>query len=73
MIDKKLFIIGIAGGTGSGKTRAAKNLIAKFNESDMALIEQYSYYDHMHIYKQIFFIYSLTNFSLKKTPKMTQV
>ncbi len=47
MIDKKLFIIGIAGGTGSGKTRAAKNLIAKFNESDIALIEQDSYYNDL--------------------------
>ena len=43
-MKNKLYIVGISGGTGSGKTRAAKNLLLKFNPSEIALIEQDSYY-----------------------------
>tara|TARA_B100000029_G_C17498661_1_gene931848 strand:+ start:467 stop:1099 length:633 start_codon:yes stop_codon:yes gene_type:complete len=46
-MKKKLFIIGIAGGSGSGKTRAAKNLLERFDENDIALIEQDSYYNDL--------------------------
>ena len=43
MADKSLFI-GIAGGTGSGKTSIAKAITAEFGKSEVALIEQDSYY-----------------------------
>jgi len=43
-MKNKLYIVGISGGTGSGKTRAAKNLLLRFNPSEIALIEQDSYY-----------------------------
>ena len=46
-MKKKLFIIGIAGGSGSGKTRAAKTLLERFDENDIALIEQDSYYNDL--------------------------
>lgn len=49
-MSTKIFIIGIAGGTGSGKTRAATNLLEKFSENDVVLLEQDSYYkDLKHI------------------------
>ena len=37
-------LIGIAGGTGSGKTSIAKELSSNFRKSDIILIEQDSYY-----------------------------
>ena len=43
-MKNKLYIVGISGGTGSGKTRASKNLLLKFSPSDIALIELDSYY-----------------------------
>ncbi len=44
MIDNNSILIGIAGGTGSGKTSIAKKLSSKFDKSDIILIEQDSYY-----------------------------
>ena len=40
----KIIIIGIAGGTGSGKTTIAKALQKKCNENDLLIIKQDSYY-----------------------------
>ena len=37
-------LIGIAGGTGSGKTSVARELLTNFNNTDIAVIEQDSYY-----------------------------
>jgi uridine kinase len=44
MMDKKAILIGIAGGTGSGKTSIAKAIASDFGKSEVALIEQDSYY-----------------------------
>lgn len=45
-----MFIIGIAGGTGSGKTSIAKALISNFDQKKINLIQQDSYYkDLSHI------------------------
>ena len=43
-MDKYAILIGIAGGTGSGKTSIAKAIASDFGESEVALIEQDSYY-----------------------------
>ena len=43
-MDKYTTLIGIAGGTGSGKTSIAKAISSDFAKSDVALIEQDSYY-----------------------------
>jgi len=43
-MNKYAILIGIAGGTGSGKTSVAKALAADFKKSEVALIEQDSYY-----------------------------
>ncbi len=43
-MDKFAILIGIAGGTGSGKTSVAKAIAADFGKSDVALIELDSYY-----------------------------
>ena len=43
-MNKYAILIGIAGGTGSGKTSIAKAIAADFGKSDVALIEQDSYY-----------------------------
>ncbi|KQL55927.1 MULTISPECIES: uridine kinase [Bacillaceae] len=43
-------IIGVAGGTGSGKTTVAKEIFNQFNQSSIVLIEQDAYYknqDHL--------------------------
>ncbi|UTR07879.1 uridine kinase [Alkalihalobacillus sp. LMS6] len=43
-------IIGVAGGTGSGKTTVAKEIFSQFNQSSIVLIEQDAYYknqDHL--------------------------
>jgi len=49
-MKKKSILIGIAGGTGSGKTTVAKALSAEFGNSEVALLEQDSYYkDLAHI------------------------
>lgn len=39
-----MFIIGIAGGTGSGKTSIAKEIISDFDQKKINLIQQDSYY-----------------------------
>ena len=41
---KKPVIIGIAGGTGSGKSTITKELIKLIDEKDVTIIEQDSYY-----------------------------
>ena len=49
---KKTILIGIAGGTGSGKTSVANAILAEFSQSEVALIQQDSYYKdlkHLHI------------------------
>lgn len=43
-MEKYAILIGIAGGTGSGKTSVAKAIAADFGKSEVALIEQDSYY-----------------------------
>ena len=43
-MNKKAILIGIAGGTGSGKTSVAKAITQNFDRNDVALIEQDSYY-----------------------------
>jgi len=43
-MDKYTILIGIAGGTGSGKTSIAKAIASDFGKSEVALIEQDSYY-----------------------------
>ena len=43
-MDKYAILIGIAGGTGSGKTSIAKAIASDFGKSDVALIEQDAYY-----------------------------
>ena len=43
-MDKYAIFIGIAGGTGSGKTSIAKAIASDFEKSEVALIEQDSYY-----------------------------
>ncbi|MBN2601156.1 MAG: uridine kinase [Candidatus Marinimicrobia bacterium] len=41
---KQSILIGIAGGTGSGKTSMAKNIVRDFNPDQVLIIEQDSYY-----------------------------
>jgi uridine kinase len=41
---KKAILIGIAGGTGSGKTSMANNIVRDFNPDQVVVIEQDSYY-----------------------------
>ena len=43
-MDKYGILIGITGGTGSGKTSIAKAISAEFGKSEVTLIEQDSYY-----------------------------
>jgi uridine kinase len=40
-------IIGIAGGTGSGKTSLAKGILSEYGEGEVAVIEQDSYYNDL--------------------------
>ena len=44
---KKTILIGIAGGTGSGKTSVANAILAEFSSSEVALIQQDSYYHNL--------------------------
>ena len=47
---KRAILIGIAGGTGSGKTSMAKNIVRDFDPEQVIIIEQDSYYhDLSHI------------------------
>lgn len=47
---KRPILIGITGGTGSGKSTVAKEICKKFNEDCIAMIEQDSYYkDQSHL------------------------
>lgn len=41
---KRPVLIGITGGTGSGKSTVAKEIYNKFDEACIAMIEQDSYY-----------------------------
>ncbi|MEA2106157.1 MAG: GTP-binding protein, partial [Bacteroidota bacterium] len=44
------FIIGIAGGTGSGKTTVVKKIVARLPKNEVAIIPQDSYYrDNEHL------------------------
>ena len=43
-MNSKAFLIGIAGGTGSGKTSLAKSIVSHFNPSEIDMIQQDSYY-----------------------------
>ena len=58
MILNDSILIGIAGGTGSGKTSFAKELSSYFSKSDIVLIEQDSYYK------------DLTNISISEREKI---
>lgn len=47
---KKPIIIGVTGGSGSGKTSVSRAILSKFEDSDIALIEHDSYYkDQSHL------------------------
>ncbi|WP_209122868.1 uridine kinase [Alkalihalobacillus sp. BA299] len=49
-MKRKPIIIGVAGGTGSGKTTVAKEIFHQFNEKSIVLIEQDAYYkDQSHL------------------------
>ncbi len=41
---KSSILIGVAGGTGSGKTSMARNIVSNFNPEQVVIIEQDSYY-----------------------------
>ncbi|MFA9557145.1 uridine kinase [Evansella sp. AB-rgal1] len=43
-MSKKPVIIGVAGGSGSGKTTVANKIFCKFHDQDIVLIEQDAYY-----------------------------
>jgi len=44
---KKMILIGIAGGTGSGKTSVANAILAEFSNNEVVLIQQDSYYQNL--------------------------
>ncbi|MGT2771798.1 uridine kinase [Streptococcus marimammalium] len=47
---KKPIIIGVTGGSGSGKTSVSRAILSKFEDSDIAMIEHDSYYkDQSHL------------------------
>jgi uridine kinase len=48
-VEKNCVIIGIAGGSGSGKTTVARRLLETFQEEDAVLIEQDAYYKELDI------------------------
>ena len=50
IINKKMLIVGIAGGTGSGKTTVVKKIINKLPKESVAILSQDSYYkDQSHL------------------------
>lgn len=50
MTQQRPLVLGIAGGTGSGKTTVAEELCARLGEEDYALVNQDSYYkDNAHL------------------------
>ncbi|MDT8861504.1 uridine kinase [Alkalihalobacillus sp. MEB130] len=55
-MSKKPIVIGVAGGTGSGKTTVAKEIFYQFNEQSIVLIEQDAYYkdqSHLHFEERL--------------------
>lgn len=46
-MTQKAILIGVAGGTGSGKTSVARTLAQHFGKNEVALIEQDSYYNDL--------------------------
>ena len=49
-MDRKPLIIGVSGGTGSGKTRFAKELLLRCDPNEVIYISQDSYYKNRHNY-----------------------
>ncbi|MBL7779213.1 MAG: uridine kinase [Chitinophagales bacterium] len=50
---KRMLVIGIAGGSGSGKTTVVRKIMERFNSAQVAVISQDSYYkDNSHISEQ---------------------
>ena len=44
---KNCILIGVAGGSGSGKTTVAHNLVKAFKSEDAVLVEQDAYYKEL--------------------------
>jgi uridine kinase len=44
---KDIIFVGVAGGTGSGKTTVARKILEDFNDGDAVIIEQDSYYKEL--------------------------
>lgn len=48
-MERNCIIIGVAGGSGSGKTTIARKLLETFEAQDAVLVEQDAYYKELHI------------------------
>ncbi len=48
-MERNCIIIGVAGGSGSGKTTIARKLLETFEAQDAVLVEQDAYYKDLHI------------------------
>ena len=48
-MERNCIIIGVAGGSGSGKTTIARKLLETFEAEDAVLVEQDAYYKELHI------------------------
>ena len=48
---KNCILIGVAGGSGSGKTTVASNLVKAFKAEDAVLVEQDAYYRELTKYE----------------------
>lgn len=48
-MERNCIIIGVAGGSGSGKTTIARKLLETFEAEDAILVEQDAYYKELHI------------------------